>query len=86
MMSRSYAMSMSLIRIGVMTAQMAVSPSTAAQTTLAEASQQAAYVLERVGYLKVRGSENGSSTVVGWLLAAYSPGGAKTETTGADGS
>ena len=70
MMNRSYAMSMSLIRIGVMTAQMAVSPSTAAQTTLAEASQQAAYVLEKVGYLKVRGN---------------SPGGAKTETMGSDG-
>jgi hypothetical protein len=79
-------MSMSLIRIGVMTAQMAVSPTTAAQTTLAEASQQAAYVLEKVGYLKGRGSENGSSAFVGWLLAAYSPGGgAKTETMGTDG-
>jgi hypothetical protein len=96
MTNKSYVITTSLMRIGLLTAQLAVSPSAAAQTMPANTSQQpalteretdlalsayppivkrktAVYVVENAGYLKLRGSENGSSAIVQRALATSGP-------------
>jgi hypothetical protein len=109
MTNKSYAITTSLMRIGLLTAQLAVSPSAAAQTMPANASQRpalmeretdlalsayppivkrktAVYVVENAGYLKLRGSENGSSAIVQRSFATSGPGGVEESgTTGAAG-
>jgi hypothetical protein len=109
MSNKSYAITTSLMRIGLLTAQIAVGPSVAAQTMPANASEQparmereidlalsacspivkrkaAVYVVENAGYLKLRGSDNGSSIIVQRSLATSGPGGVEESgTTGAAG-
>jgi hypothetical protein len=109
MINKSYAITTSLMRIGLLTAQLAVGPSAAGQTMPANARQQAAlmeretdlalsacpplvkrktavYVVENSGYLKLRGSDNGSSAIVQRSLATSGPGGVEESgTTGGAG-
>jgi hypothetical protein len=89
MSNKSYAITTSLMRIGLLTAQLAVGPSAAAQTMPANASQQPARMERETdlalsacspivkrkagGYLKLRGSENGSSAIVQRALATSGP-------------
>src|SRR5262249_12837650 len=98
MTNKSYVITTSLMRIGLLTAQIAMSPSAATQTMPANARQQpalreretnlalsayppivkhktAVYVVKNSGYLKLRGSDNGSSASVQRAFATSGPAG-----------